>query len=103
MAKATSKYAILMAGHTNPDLEQKYGDFGQMTRSLLQDGEQLEQWDLWSTCDGHFPTAEQLPLYQVRSTGAEARGGRVCQHTALAQDQLHAGHSGHWEPQKCLL
>ena len=87
---ATSKYAVLMAGHTNPDLEQKYGDFGQMTRSLLQgllqDGEQSEQWDLWSTCDGHFPSAEKLSLYQVRSKGREARGGHVCQYTTLAQE-----------------
>ena len=61
-----SKYAILMAGHTNPQLEDKYGDFGQMTRELLQDGEQLEEWTLFSTCDGQFPPTDQLTDFQVR-------------------------------------
>ena len=62
---SNSKYAILMAGHTNPQLEDKYGDFGQMTRRLLQDGEQLEEWTLFNTCDGQFPSRDELTDFQV--------------------------------------
>ena len=65
-AAMPDRYAIMMAGHTNSELEQKYGDFARMTQALLQDGEQLEGWDTFYTCDGQFPSPDELPKYQVR-------------------------------------
>ncbi|CAI5950697.1 unnamed protein product, partial [Closterium sp. NIES-64] len=68
----TRRFAILLAGHSSPYSQQRYGDYSGMFLSLLRDGghaqgekaagegEAGERWDVFSVVDGQFPSAQDL-------------------------------------------
>lgn len=62
----------MMAGHTTPEMEATWGDYGHMAQRLLQaDG---ESWDIFCVCDGQFPTESQLGQYNVGPLPSEFMG-----------------------------
>jgi hypothetical protein len=55
----------MMAGHTSPDMEARWGDYGCMAADLLQEGDEV--WDSFYVCDGQLPTDEELQTYDVKT------------------------------------
>jgi hypothetical protein len=62
-AGAGGRYAIMMAGHTTPEMEAQWGDYGHMAQRLL--GERGEAWDIFYVCDAQFPSDAELRSYDV--------------------------------------
>ena len=58
-------YGIMMCGHTTPDVEAKWGDYGDMAEVLLKDAGKKERWIKFNVCDGVFPTKQEYLSLQV--------------------------------------
>ena len=56
----------MMCGHTS--IEEEWGDYAQMSESILKDPDRNERWQSFNVCDGDFPTSEQLKSFKVDST-----------------------------------
>lgn len=58
-------YAIMMCGHTTPEVEAKWGDYGDMAEVLLKDPSKSERWVKYNVCDDHFPSEHEWSGFQV--------------------------------------
>eukprot|EP00884_Botryococcus_braunii_P009876 jgi/Botrbrau1/18890/Bobra.177_2s0048.1 len=59
--ETAGRFAVMMAGHTTPDMEARWGDYGQMAVRLLK--EEGETWDTFYVCDAQLPSDAQLQSY----------------------------------------
>lgn len=60
------KFAVLVTGHSAPEIEQEFGDYGELYKALLADHELDEEWHVFYPVDDHFPSDEDLEGYKVR-------------------------------------
>ena len=68
-------YGIMMCGHTTPEVEARWGDYGDMAKVLLHEPNSNEVWTKFNVCDGQFPTDDDFASFQARIA---AYGDRKC-------------------------
>ena len=70
----------MMCGHTTPEVEARWGDYGDMARNILQDtSDQTEEWWKYCVCDNQFPTDDEFQEFDgIVITGSK--------HDAFADD-----------------
>ncbi|KAM0028534.1 putative class I glutamine amidotransferase [Helianthus debilis subsp. tardiflorus] len=55
------RFAVLLCAEDSDYVKKKYGGyFGVFVRMLAEDG---EIWDVYRVCNGHFPSDEEIELY----------------------------------------
>lgn len=55
----------MMCGHTTPEVEARWGDYGDMAQQLLSECGKPESWKKYNVCDGQFPTDEEFSRFNV--------------------------------------
>lgn len=56
----------MMCGHTNPEVESQWGDYGDMAQRILQNPESSnETWQKFNVCDGQFPSDEDFQVHKI--------------------------------------
>lgn len=69
----------MMCGHTTPEVEARWGDYGDMAEVLLKDPSKDERWVKFCVCDDQFPSEADLLSFQgIVITGSK--------HDAFADD-----------------
>lgn len=61
-----ANYAVMMCGHTTPEVEARWGDYGDMAQVLLQDTSKPETWLKYNVCDDEFPSEQEWSSFKVR-------------------------------------
>ena len=56
-----------MCGHTTPEVEATWGDYGDMAEVLLRDSNKDERWVKFCLCDDQFPTEAESQSFQARN------------------------------------
>ena len=69
------RFAVFMAGHTTPAMEDEHGNYGDMAINLLK-GDDSEEWIQFPVCDGVFPQEEELREFQASNALSACKG--VC-------------------------
>lgn len=55
----------MMCGHTTPEVEAKWGDYGDMAEALLRNPSKEERWVKFKVCDDQFPSEEEFDTFQA--------------------------------------
>ena len=62
---AAAVYAVMMCGHTTPELEAEWGDYGDMAIELLRDANRDEKWLKFNVVDDEFPEEQQWQTFKA--------------------------------------
>ncbi|CAL8462714.1 g2247 [Coccomyxa elongata] len=74
------KFAVLVTGNSNPEIEEEFGDYGELYKALLADPDLDEEWHVFYPVNNHFPTDDDLKDFK----GIILTGSR---HDAYATDE----------------
>lgn len=60
------KFAILVTGNSAPEIEEEFGDYGELYKALLADPDLDEEWHVFYPVNNHFPKDDDLKDFKVR-------------------------------------